>query len=671
MLNNGDQKRYMSIHAAARKLGVSSQILLYHVDNGLIEYVDGMIPESVCATIQKQQNDYIGIRSFMKKYSKGRFDARYVKNREKFIEFFMDNFYFDIKRIEPEDILFELPEREDFYIAKEDINLLRYKSEAFFREFGLSEYEKVIEIINKEEKKQSLKTKYLKMYIGIKKREKGFYTPAFTEFVKIVYELNDLGRIEDDVKDVFAEMETIKAKEFLADFLNFVSRYMRVKYGYIQLECKESSEIPAYSYKELVNLAKIFFNMDYDIAHGLTRKALENHKYAEMWLFFSCFYVCGWRGKDIANRWLYPYLESDDNPFGITIDTLKSDILNEAISDYTYEKVAMYSINRIDMSYAIPEKNGYGKLRSAICPELRAFFGKLILIAEYHHITSGEGYMLEHRTKTYGNWVQCKEFFGEEILEIIGRRSLSPRRLNKSYLQGLEIVVREQGNTSMIAHVVAAYARNHSDCDTTLIYLKDHGLTGETAEVVLYTIIQRGVFGSFLYGTLLEAFPDLFNKLPLKAQTELMENLSISAYELEVFGVMYEKLSEMEDMFSAGKQNEVLEVLFSIALGRGKAKDAETYCMRRALGYSCEHPAYESCIANLCPYHVFTRNGLPALLKVIQEYIIKEKDNLKYYVVLHKKILPAFSEILKMLMNEMTDKEKESVMMLIEENMNE
>lgn len=138
----------ITIYKAARSLGIKANVLQYQIDADNIESVDGMVYESVCDKIFEQQSTYVGIKAFLQNHDSVRFESRYVKNRNKYIDFLEDNAYFGIEIIEPENILFDLPEREDFYITKEDAQLLEYKSEQFFEEFGLTEEEKVRWIIN-------------------------------------------------------------------------------------------------------------------------------------------------------------------------------------------------------------------------------------------------------------------------------------------------------------------------------------------------------------------------------------------------------------------------------------------------------------------------------------------------------------------------------------------
>lgn len=674
-MNKRDVNSLITVNKAAKSLGIKAEIIHYHIENGNIGTTDNMIALSICDTILEQKNTYIGIKAFLKQHDNDRFVSKYVKNRNKYIDFLEKNDYFGIVIIEPEDILFDLPAREDFYITKEDAQYLEYKSEEFFREFGLTEAEKARRIIS-HSKNHPLSTEYIKKYLIYIEDEDNIYTPSLTAFVKTVFDMADIKQLTDeDIIAVIAEADTIKKKELLVDFFKYVAKYEDVKYHNIDLKNRESDSEPAYQYEDFVSFAKILFNNDYDREHNLTLKALENSLYAEMWMFLSCHYICGWRSSDICNGWIYPNLKSNDNPFKINIDTLKEDILNGDIPDETYDKVALYAIKRIEMAYNIPQKTGVGKLRSEIVPELRMFFGKLILIAEYHHITSGKGYMNASRAARYRSWVTCKEFFGNEVFSITGKHAISSRRLNKSYLQGLEQSAKDNGNTTLVAHVVASLARNHANIDTTAIYLRDHGLTGENADVVLYMMMQRGVFSVSLYNTLIAAYPDAFEKLPAKEQTAIMEKIPLSAYELETLGTSLVASDRVTEVFAQGsteEPKEILKAMFTIAQGKGKSKDAGIYCKKKALGFCCANPMYESCIANLCPYHVFTNEGIPALVKVIKDYRNKEliTGNKKYGIALKTKIIPAFQNVINAIIKEMSEQDKAGTKKLIEEALN-
>ena len=208
-----------------------------------------------------------------------------------------------------------------------------------------------------------------------------------------------------------------------------------------------------------------------------------------------------------------------------------------------------------------------------------------------------------------------------------------------------------------------------------LVYLKDHGLTGESAEIVLYMMMQRGVFSVSLYNALIAAYPEAFEKLSAKEQTAIMEKIPLSAYEIETAGTSMIASIQMSELFAEGKTEEpreILKAMFAVSQGAGKAKDAGIFCKKKALGYACENPSYESCIANLCPFHVFTSDGVPSLIRVIKDYQIKEQTtgNKKYEIALKTKIIPAFQDIINAIIKEMSEEDKAGTKKLIEEALN-
>lgn len=176
----------VTIYKASQIIKVKARVLTYHIENGKIESTDGKIHKSVCNKILEQQSNYIGIRFFLKKHDSDRFDSKYAKNRDKYIDFLEENNYFNIEIVETENILFNLPDKEDFYVTKEDAQFLEFKSEEFFRDFGLTEKEKIESMI-KLSAWHPLNKKYVKKYITYIENENNIYTPALTEFVKIIF----------------------------------------------------------------------------------------------------------------------------------------------------------------------------------------------------------------------------------------------------------------------------------------------------------------------------------------------------------------------------------------------------------------------------------------------------------------------------------------------------
>ena len=666
---------YMAVNTAARLLGVRAKGLRELINEGRIKAQDGRIHLLTVEEIRRQKETYVSLREYLVNYDGGRFDSSIVRNRAKYIDFLEENGYFGVSVIPPEKVLLTVPCKNEFFIAREDLAFLDYKSKPFFESFGMTEQEKTDRILSTA--KSSVRTrKYIQSYIETI-NDGAVYTPSLTEFMRIVCEISEITHVSDD--DVIGAIESAdmrRTKELLVGFFRFVSFHTDVQYHDVELKKADETSVAAYSYEDYVRLARILFNESHDETAGLTARSLENSLYAETWMFLACHYVCGWRASDICSRWVYPNLKDGGNPFGVGTATLKEDILCGSIPDSTYDNIALYVIRRIEMSYNIPGKTGRSKLRSEIVPALRTFFGKLALIAEYHHLTSGEGYMKAHRIARYKNWITCREFFGEGIFAITGMHAISSRRLNKSYLQGMEQAARDNGNTTLVSHVIASYARSHADIDTTVAYLKDHGLTGESAGVILFMMMQRGVFGVSLYHALLAAFPDAFGQLSVKEQTQLMEKVPLSAFELETTGSAFAAAEEMAARLSQGKADMpamVLKAMLAVGQGQGKAKDEGVYCTRKALGLCCDHPLFESCLANVCPHYVFTNEGVPALIRVIRDYAEKARTtgNLKYKAALQKCIIPAFQKVINEVIWAMSGAEQAATRKIIEEALHE
>lgn len=673
------KKDTMSILNAASRLKIKSEVLRYQVESGNIQSRDSRIHKSDFEIIQKQMSEYIGITDFIKQHNSDRFVAKLSHIRNKYIDFLEVNEYFGATLYKPQEMLFVDYRTEEFFITKEDADFIDYKSIQFFEDFGYTEKEKIFRMIEKPSGNRLSKS-YIENYIKYIDDSTNIYTPSMTSFVEFMLSVGDITRLsDDDIITMIENADTLRTKELIVDFVRYVSRFEDVKYHYMDLEKRESKPVISYAYEQYVRLAKVLFNIEYDLEYNLTSKAIENHNFAEMWLFLSVHFICGWRASDICNNWVYPNLKSNDNPFKIKLDTLREDILRDRIENGVYESIALYAIRKIEMCFNLPSKNSRasaGKLRSEIVPDLRGFFGKLILIAELHHVVSNDGYMKVSRISRYCNWTYCREFFGKDMYEFTDRNNISSRRLNKSYLQGIEQAARDNGNTTLVAHIVASLARNHTNVDTTAIYLKDHGLTGESAEVVLYMMMQRGVFGVSLYHMLVTAYPEAFEKLSARDQTKLMEKIPLTSYEIETMGTVLVASEKMAIELSKGLVEEPIEILkamYAIGQGQGKSKDTGVFCKKRALGESCDHPEYESCLANLCKHHVFTNDGIPSLGRVIKAY--REKalgtGNIKYKVALNKKIIPAFQEVINAVIKEMSKHEKESIKLLISEALNE
>lgn len=76
----------------------------------------------------------------------------------------------------------------------------------------------------------------------------------------------------------------------------------------------------AYATMDFLKMAHIVFNDESWKSQGLLEKALQSERDANLWLFVSCHFICGWRGTDIV-RLPMPTLPADMSCFREQIET--------------------------------------------------------------------------------------------------------------------------------------------------------------------------------------------------------------------------------------------------------------------------------------------------------------------------------------------------------------
>ncbi|MBE5851271.1 MAG: hypothetical protein E7298_14280 [Lachnospiraceae bacterium] len=283
--------------------------------------------------------------------------------------------------------------------------------------------------------------------------------------------------------------------------------------------------------------------------------------------------------------------------------------------------------------------------------------------------------MKKERFKRYQNRVQLQKLFGDEILKVLQGCNLSSRRMNKDFLQGVEINARLNGCNGIQAALVAAFARNHSNINTIRHYLKDAALTKEDAEFVLFCAFQRGVFGFTLYQMYALVDPE-FKSLPLEVQSQIIKSTALSPIELQCQSRCIEAGFQIDKYFKDGNEravNRMLGAMYFMAQNRGKAKDDGVYCVKRLKNEVCIHPESESCLACACPEAILTKYGLASLVNVINRFAQQNnKGNKKAGAMLTKVLIPRFLNIVRYLKKELDLDEQEwaSISLFFEERIN-
>lgn len=631
---------------------------------GEVPFADGLVPEAAARRILEERKKYISLVEYASLHVSDRFPGK-SSDREKLLFYLEENGFYGLPYVDSGDILMGV-ETDGVYMAREDIPRLDQCLEDYFAGYGLTGREQISGILKGAAGTCPETVRLLREYINTVMFDMKDYPPSAVIFVRAVTELPDIRKLKTaDVKVCLEKEMPVAAREHIIRFLSYCKGKVPVRYADVSVKPPPRRSTPSYTMDTYLALMRCVFNPGYIQDHQMIEKALSSHLYAEAWLYVALFAACGWRAADVCRGWKYLRLhEREGTLFEINKETLHDDILTDRIPNDVYEKVCKYCLSSVDAAGQLARKTNImdpPTLKAVIRPELAPFYGMLTLIGEAHMLRTGDGYMVPSRASEYQSKVTVRDFFGQEMLDILGGENLQSRRLNKVFLQGTEDAARKNGNSGLMAAMVAGYARSHTSLDAIQYYLRDHAMTGETAEMVLYFMMERGVFGFLYYQTLCLAYPEAVKKLPMKKQNELVALMDEKPLELEMKQAELVERYHIQEEFRRGKTDTVKSTMLDmleISQGRGKAKDQGLYCVKRARGEACVHPEYASCLAGCCPFMVFTRDALIPLLTVLKSYREKAKHDPKDEAVFKKVMVPFYQDTINGLMRQ-TDMAKE------------
>jgi hypothetical protein len=173
------ESKLISINDASLRLGIGKNILKYHIENGNIESIKGKISIDLIYEIEKQHSQYIGLIEFIQRFDSSKFEAKYSKHINKYIDYLEINNYFNIEIFSSNGLLFLIPEKDEYCIRREDIDLLSFKSQDFFMDYGLSEKEIIDNLLSKSNLDRITLLR-LQEYIDIYIRNNERIRPSFT-----------------------------------------------------------------------------------------------------------------------------------------------------------------------------------------------------------------------------------------------------------------------------------------------------------------------------------------------------------------------------------------------------------------------------------------------------------------------------------------------------------
>lgn len=411
----------------------------------------------------------------------------------------------------------------------------------------------------------------------------------------------------------------------------------------------ESKDEGAYATMDFLKMAYIVFNDEAWKNEGLLEKALQSERDANLWLFVSCHFICGWRGTDIV-RLPMPTLPSDADHLGEQIKTGcfdTSGILAELEFRLRYTPLIPQKTERFEN---VPE------LKLFVPESLRRPFGIIYAIAASHHTTKRPG---EPFIRKAGDRPHIASFFGKDFSKACGIRGFSSRRAAKSYLQGIEAMAdSSEGNPK--GYMLAALARSHkggfgSLPKTTDIYLRDAKFSGYRPEFIAREMFERGVF-SFIPSLMMEMYAsEAYTGLPITVQTKVLAEIGVEPSGLEGLAksVEYSLIKARRAVTEIMKRPEdirgsISDILQNIASGNAPGKQDGFLCLMTASGFTCADARRSCCIG--CGYEIYTKTILHSLSK---EYarLLAAKNNavpaeaVRCTKILKEAVMPAIAEI--------------------------
>ena len=367
----------------------------------------------------------------------------------------------------------------------------------------------------------------------------------------------------------------------------------------------------AYPVHDFARMAWACWNEEAWKERSLKEKALKNPVHARLWLFTAMHFICALRAADLMR---------------LPAPSCPDALARKAPDDREAARLLAGSwLDQVRSLHLVPGKTArFGdvpEINLTVPESLLAPLGTILACAL---LSRGEG------SPFIISGASCSSlsaFFGPDFAAWAGSRSLSSRRCNKSYLQGIEALSGDTG-TAGAGYILAALARSHKGGIGTLpeatdIYLRDASFTGCTPEYVVRHMFERGTFG-FTAVLLLEGYDrKAFRALSVRGQTELIRGIGLSALEIE-------ETAKAADA-ALGRAAQAVSAFYSVcgddpgaasgalkklAFGAAPSKTDGLQCLAMACGSHCPSPDRSSCAG--CGHEVYSRAFLHVVMK---EYV--------------------------------------------------
>lgn len=483
--------------------------------------------------------------------------------------------------------------------------------------------------------------------------------------------VNDLIKAHGDIFTFFLSWQKANYKTSYSNEYVMTSRY--------QMEYKKE----AYDIDEYTELLYYLYNDDYITENEMYYKASMSKNYADTWLYLAIHFICSLRYTDLI-RIPHPVLTN-------TPEMVLEQIREGKFSDKDARLTLLSVTHRLCLLPLTPNKTSHHSNIPAIkfiVPEsCEVHLGILFALCEAHRCIAKIPNE-EPLIRKISDYERISRYMGDEIGSLFLRANFRSRSANKSYLQAIymlsdDILESEYEGPNVKGYILTALARSHKGsygefAHTTALYLKDARFNGLTPEFVAKELFERGVL-SFIPSMLLKIITDgEYSKLPPSKQTEMIQLLDMTPYEIEnAVGVISKARKQAEitvkELIGQNTSNDtILDILHRIATGNAFSKQPECLCLLSAVKKVCPYDERRQCVG--CKYEIGTKS---TLFLLVDEYnrifnlfnqIKNDKEKNKYKKLLTDVILPQLDELLVLIKEQYGEEVYRDYERIIKEN---
>lgn len=551
------------------------------------------------------------------------FSLRLANCRSSFLEYCNENGWWEIDIIQTDDY----PIRSDLLgraVAVEDAETFTREVSLWIKGYGLSAKEQIAVVCDHYRATFPNTVKSIFHYMS--NREIGRMhvdmTMLLLESLSCELENMEEDEIQKELIDRFDAQATRASCDVLADFLvseQYTQRQYRFQpYGF-------TIEKSAYPIKDFAVMMACAINDSIVHENQLIQKAVDNPKFAQLWLWVTLHFFAAWRSTDFI-RLEAPIL---------ALPPLKVlEMISEgSFSDRNYITIAEQYITRMATKWRRPNKTS----KAACVPPLtfllpescKPIFGMILAIAGAHYGLSDKHAPFVQKVVT-SNYIV--PFFGAGFWNACGQKNFSGRRANKALMQAVETQSEVDVNP-IAAYAIASIMRSHKGryaklSETTDIYLRDGKFQGYSVNTIAYLMAERGPC-SFVVDYLLEKCFGSYMKLPAFEKTVVTKQLGLTPLQVDrtlrlVQTARKQAREIVAELVTDDKQAE--HALIRLCSGNAPGKELSELCIRKAAYKPCICPERSNCLG--CKYEIRTKAVLQNYLTAYSHTQPNGSDNL-------------------------------------------